>query len=124
MAVNAQPMIGNLAWAPLPAFEEVDVLDRFNGVPTLGTFGRPGSKILFWRVLGYVPPSGLSVWLYVPLSQDWNLPVRVPSEDLVREMLDFLASSLKGLADEESVTPARRRAARKASRAVRELAVC
>jgi hypothetical protein len=37
---------------------------------------------------------------------DWNLPVRVPSEDLVREMLDFLASSLK------------------ASRAVRELAVC
>jgi hypothetical protein len=54
----------------------------------------------------------------------WNLPVRVPSEDLVREMLDFLASSLKGLADEESVPPARRRAARKASRAVRELAVC
>jgi hypothetical protein len=166
MAVNAQPMVGNLAWAPLPAFEEVDVLDRFNGVPTLGTFGRPGSKILFWRVLGYVPPSGLSVWLYVPLSEederhleeaepsellhglvfqsaqwrqvtvgmakdyrlfvefDWNLPVQAPSEDLVREMLGFLASSLKGLADEESVTPARRRAARKASRAVRELAVC
>jgi hypothetical protein len=46
MAVNAQPMVGNLAWALLPAFEEVDVLDRFNGVPTLGTFGRPGSKLV------------------------------------------------------------------------------
>jgi hypothetical protein len=45
-------MLGNLAWAPLPAFEEVEVLDRFNRVPTLGTFGRPGEKILFWRVLG------------------------------------------------------------------------
>jgi hypothetical protein len=47
--MSTQPMVGNLAWAPLPAFEEVDVLDRFNGVPTLGTFGKPGSKILFWR---------------------------------------------------------------------------
>lgn len=61
-------MIGNLAWAPLPAFEEVDVLDRFNGVPTLGTFGKPGGKFLFWRVIGYVPPHGLSVWVYVPLT--------------------------------------------------------
>jgi hypothetical protein len=63
-------MLGNLAWAPLPAFEEVEVLDRFNGVPTLGTFGRPGERILFWRALGYVPPEGFSVWLYVPLSAE------------------------------------------------------
>jgi hypothetical protein len=61
-------MVGNLAWAPLPAFEEVEVLDRFNGVPTLGVFGSPGDKTLFWRVSGYVPQSGeFSVWLYVPL---------------------------------------------------------
>jgi hypothetical protein len=164
--VNAQPMLGNLAWAPLPAFEEVEVLDRFNGVPTLGTFGRPGEKILFWRALGYVPPGGLSVWLYVPLDADdeqhltdaepaellhglvfhstqwrkatvglardyrlfvnfdWNLPVGAPSDGLVREMLTFLASSLEGLAEQETVAHARRKAARKASKAVRQLAVC
>jgi hypothetical protein len=164
--VNAQPMLGNLAWAPLPAFEEVEVLDRFNGVPSLGTFGRPGEKILFWRALGYVPSEGLSVWLYVPLDGedeqhlaeaeptellhglvfdsaqrrratvglakdyrlfvefDWSLPVRTPADRLVREMLEFLASSLAGLAEEETVAPARRKAARKASKAVRQLAVC
>ena len=164
--MNSQPMVGNLAWAPLPAFEEVDVLDRFNGVPTLGTFGKPGNKILFWRALGYVPPSGLSIWVYVPLSSederhledaeptgllqglifessdwrhvtvgiaknyrlfvefDWNLPVKASAKDLVREMLQFLASSLAGLAELETVTPSRRKAARKASKAVRELATC
>jgi hypothetical protein len=30
------PMVGNLAWAPAPGIESVDVFDRFNGVPTLG----------------------------------------------------------------------------------------
>ena len=61
-------MIGNLAWAPLPAFEEVEVVDRFNGVPTLGVFGGPGGRTLFWRVSGYVPqPDEYSVWLYVRL---------------------------------------------------------
>lgn len=164
--MKSQPMVGNLAWAPLPAFEEVDVLDRFNGVPTLGTFGKSGDKILFWRALGYVPPGGFSIWIYVPLSTadeqhledaepaellrglifessewrhvtvgmakdyrlfvefDWNLPVKTSAEDLVREMLLFLASSLTGLAEQETVTPSRRRAARKASKAVRELATC
>jgi hypothetical protein len=159
-------MLGNLAWAPLPAFEEVEVLDRFNGVPTLGTFGSPGEKILFWRVLGYVPPKGFSVWLYVPLAPederhledaepaellhglvfesmqwrrstvglardyrlfgefDWSLPVGASSDRLVREMLTFLASSLDGLAGQETVAHARRKAARKASKAVRQLAVC
>jgi hypothetical protein len=157
-------MLGNLAWAPLPAFEEVEVLDRFNGVPTLGVFGRPGEKILFWRALGYVPPGGFSVWLYVPLDAedeqhlddaepaellrglifesprrrratvglardyrlfvefDWNLPAGAPSDHLVREMLTFLASSLAGLARQETIAPARRKAARKASKAVRQLA--
>jgi hypothetical protein len=164
--VNAQPMLGNLAWAPLPAFEEVEVLDRFNGVPTLGVFGKAGSRILFWRALGYVPPGDFSVWLYVPLSPadehhlmdaepsellhglvfessewrhvtvglakeyrlfvefDWNLPLKASAEDLVHEMLLFLASSLAGLAEQETATPSRRRAARKASKAVRELAAC
>jgi hypothetical protein len=58
-------MIGNLAWAPSPAFEEVEVLDRFNGVPTLGVFGKPGERILFWRALGYVPADEISAWIYV-----------------------------------------------------------
>lgn len=34
--MSALPMMGNLAWAPAPGIENVDVLDRFNGVPTLG----------------------------------------------------------------------------------------
>jgi hypothetical protein len=70
VAAMVEPMIGNLAWAPLPAFEEVEVLDRFNGVPTLGVFGRPGERVLFWRVTGYVPKQELSIWLYVPLRAD------------------------------------------------------
>jgi hypothetical protein len=67
VAAMAEPMIGNLAWAPLPAFGEVEVLDRFNGVPTLGVFGYPGERVLFWRMAGYVPKQELSFWLYVPL---------------------------------------------------------
>jgi hypothetical protein len=116
-------MVGNLAWAPLPAFEEVDVLDRFNGVPTLGTFGRRGNKILFWRALGYIPPNGMSVWVYVPLSPEDELHLEgaEPTELL---MVQFLASSLADLAEQETVAPSRRKAARKASKAVRELVTC
>lgn len=69
--MSAQPMVGNLAWAPLPAFEEIEVLDRFNGVPTLGIFGNPHDRTLFWRALGYVPPSHeISLWLYVPIAPE------------------------------------------------------
>jgi len=49
------PMLGNLAWAPVPAIENVD--DRFNGVPTFGIFSSGGDRQLFWRVTGYVPRS-------------------------------------------------------------------
>jgi hypothetical protein len=59
------PMRGNLAWAALPAIDEVDVLDRFNGVPTLGIMISGTSHILFWRVIGYV--SEISAWVYLPL---------------------------------------------------------
>jgi hypothetical protein len=81
-AVNTQPMIGNLAWAPSPAFEEVEVLDRLNGVPTLGVFGKPGERILFWRALGYVPADDISAWVYVPLSpaDEKHLSSADPSE--------------------------------------------
>jgi hypothetical protein len=61
------PMLGNLAWAPIPAIENVEVLDRFNGVPTFGIFSSGGERQLFWRVTGYVPRS-TSIWLYVPLT--------------------------------------------------------
>jgi hypothetical protein len=63
------PMLGNLAWAPVPAIENVEVLDRFNGVPTFGLFSAGGERQLFWRLSGYVPRS-MSIWLYVPLTAD------------------------------------------------------
>src|ERR1700683_1686384 len=52
-----------LAWAPVPAVEQVEVLDRFNGVPTLGIFSADGERTLFWRTLGYVSAK-ISIWLY------------------------------------------------------------
>lgn len=61
------PMLGNLAWAPVPAIENVEVLDRFNGVPTFGVLTAGGERQLFWRVTGYVPRS-MSIWLYLPLT--------------------------------------------------------
>jgi hypothetical protein len=55
---------------------------------------------------------------------DCILPAKTSANDLVREMLEFLASSLAGLAEQKTVAPSRRKAARKASKAVRELAAC
>jgi hypothetical protein len=60
------PMLGNLAWAPLPAIDNLEVLDRFNGVPTLGLFTAGGERQMFWRALGYVPDT-FSIWIYVPV---------------------------------------------------------
>lgn len=61
------PMPGNLAWAPVSAIENVEILDRFNGVPTLGLFTAHGERQLFWRMTGYVPQAH-SIWLYISLS--------------------------------------------------------
>jgi hypothetical protein len=83
VAAMAEPMIGNLAWAPLPAFEEIEVLDRFNGVPTLGVFGHPGGRVLFWRMVGYVPKQEMSIWLYVPLQADDEDRLERASDDLL-----------------------------------------
>lgn len=66
--MSTLPMLGNLAWAPVPAIENVEVLDRFNGVPTFGLFSVGNERQLFWRVTGYVPRSSVSIWLYVPLT--------------------------------------------------------
>lgn len=67
--MSALPMMGNLAWAPTPGIENVDVLDRFNGVPTLGLFSAGGERELFWRATGYVPRK-MSIWIYVPVTDD------------------------------------------------------
>ena len=67
--MSTLPMLGNLAWAPVPAIESVEVLDRFNGVPTFGLFSARGERQVFWRVTGYVPRS-YSIWLYIPLTAD------------------------------------------------------
>lgn len=61
------PTPGNLAWAPVAAVENVEILDRFNGVPTFGLFTAGGERQLFWRLTGYVTDA-VSVWLYVPLT--------------------------------------------------------
>lgn len=62
------PETGNLAWVPLTHLERIDMLDRHNGVPTLGIVWIDGQGHLFWRVIGYV--GDLSIWLYVPLTDD------------------------------------------------------
>lgn len=60
------PELGNLAWAPLSAVDEVEIFDRYNGVPTLGV-ARSGHEVyLFWRAVFYLDDS--SLWLYVPLT--------------------------------------------------------
>lgn len=66
MSSGVMPELGNLAWAPLAAVEEVEIFDRYNGVPTLGVFRSAGETHMFWRVVGYT--GDISLWLYVPLS--------------------------------------------------------
>ena len=61
------PELGNLAWAPQSTLEKVDILDRFNGVPTLGVVYAGDESYLFWRV--FSDDGETSAWLYVPLSQ-------------------------------------------------------
>jgi hypothetical protein len=60
------PEIGNLAWAPCGAAGRADILDRFNGAPTLGVLRVDPTPHVFWRVAPYV--GDVSVWLYVPAS--------------------------------------------------------
>jgi len=60
------PMLGNLAWAPYAETDRVEILDRFNGVPTLGVLTTRADSHLFWRIAGYV--SNFSLWIYVPLN--------------------------------------------------------
>lgn len=62
------PTLGNLAWAPHAAVERVEILDRFNGVPTLGVLKTPEENHIFWRALGYVPER-FSVWIYAPIDE-------------------------------------------------------
>jgi hypothetical protein len=59
------PEIGRLAWSPVPdAAERLEVLDRFNGAPTLGVIHSATMPHVFWRVAPYI--GDVSVWLYVP----------------------------------------------------------
>ncbi|MGC4803587.1 hypothetical protein [Micromonospora sp. DT233] len=66
--IGPTPELGNLAWAPLPTVEAVEIIDRYNGVPTLGVVRAEGEPCLFWRVLS--DDEHVSVWLYVPLSSE------------------------------------------------------
>jgi hypothetical protein len=66
MSRSAMPTVGNLAWAPMASVDEVEILDRFNGVPTFGIVRGSAGSHLFWRAVGYVPDHA-SFWLYVPL---------------------------------------------------------
>ncbi len=68
MNSGVMPEIGNLAWAPVAAVEEVEIFDRYNGVPTLGLFRSGQDTHLFWRAVGYT--GDISLWLYVPLTPE------------------------------------------------------
>src|SRR4051794_30795476 len=61
------PEIDHLAWTPVsgPA-ARADILDRFNGAPTLGILHSGPVAHVFWRVAPYI--GDVSVWLYVPAS--------------------------------------------------------
>lgn len=56
--------LGRAAWEPAEA-AEVEVYDRFNGVPTIGFFTAAGQRIFFWQAFGHVT-DGISAWVYVP----------------------------------------------------------
>lgn len=58
--------VGNLAWAPVNDFTSVEMLDRFNGVPTLAVITTPTEgEHLVWRVIAV---GESSAWLYVALT--------------------------------------------------------
>jgi hypothetical protein len=146
------PMLGNLAWAPVPAIENVEVLDRFNGVPTFGLFGAGGERQVFWRLTGYVPltsadenrlaqaePSDLLSglvfrsreprYLTVGVAKDYRLVFerewRLPENTDSQTLLaDVLAFLLDALtiALSEDMPPARRQIVYTTSEAIRELA--
>jgi hypothetical protein len=63
------PVLGNLAWVPHAAVERVEILDRFNGVPTLGVLKQQDTDHLFWRAVGYVPDR-FSIWIYAPIDDE------------------------------------------------------
>jgi hypothetical protein len=65
MSQDLIPEIGSLAWSPHAAVDAIEILDRFNGVPTLGIIRANAGSHLFWRVAPYV--SDVSIWLYVPV---------------------------------------------------------
>jgi hypothetical protein len=108
--MNALPMLGNLAWAPVPAIENVEVLDRFNGVPTFGLF----------TVSRYVT-IGMAKDYRLIFEREWQLPENAESQRLVSEMLHFLLDALR-IALAEDMPPARRELVFTMSQAVEELA--
>lgn len=80
------PVLGNLAWTPLPGTDEIDIYDRFNGVPTLGVLRtRQAGAHLFWRVVGYV--TEFSFWLYVPMDAEEAEQFAASDEDGLLEAI-------------------------------------
>lgn len=67
--MSAAPELGCRAWEPFRAASHHRVLNRFNGVPTLGFFTLAGTRYLFWEALGYVTDA-FSVWIYVPVDPE------------------------------------------------------
>lgn len=58
--------IGERPWAPA-GDDPVDVLDRYNGIPTMGVLDQEQGSVLFWQVWGYAMETD-SLWLYVGLT--------------------------------------------------------
>jgi hypothetical protein len=58
------PDLQNLGWAPFAATDNVEIYDRWNGVPTLGVVRKGSEHVLFWQAAG---ADGVGIWVYVNL---------------------------------------------------------
>jgi hypothetical protein len=83
--------LGNRTWEPYKTVDSLEVLDRHNGVPTLGFFTAGGQRQLFWQALGYVTDA-FSVWIYVPVSPAAPVDPRLPEGLILGSPTDRIAT--------------------------------
>jgi hypothetical protein len=83
--------LGNRAWEPYKTVDTLEVLDRHNGIPTLGFFTAAGQRQLFWQAIGYVTDD-FSVWIYVPVSPAAPADPRLPEGLILDSPIDRIVT--------------------------------